>query len=134
MQDVELAGDRTATFFIAGVAAGTAIEWPLVVAPYNMQITAVRWTPAAAVTANGTNFATLSFRNRTTAGAGTAVPASRAYSATNSTAQVAESMTLSGTAADLQPAAGDVLTLGIAHSGTGLLIPAGLVQVTWRIR
>lgn len=134
MQDIELAGDRTATFFVAGTAAGTAVEWPLIVAPYNMQIVAVRWTPAAAVTANGTNFATLSFRNRTTAGAGSAVPASRAYSATNSTAQVAESMTLSATAADLQPAAGDVLTLGIAHSGTGLVIPAGLVQVTWRIR
>lgn len=135
MQYKELRGDLPeGRYFIPGVAAGTAIEWPLLIAPFNLLITAVRWTPAAAVTANGTNFATLNLRNRTGGGAGTAVPASRAYSATNSVAQVAEAMTLSGTAADLNLAAGDVLTLQVAHSGTGLTIPAGLVQVTLRGR
>lgn len=130
----EVRGDVPYEFFIAGVAAGTAIEWPLLVAPFNMLVTGVKWVPNANVTANGTNYATLSFRNRTGAGAGTAVPASRAYSATNSSANVAEAMTLSGTATDLNIASGDVLTLAIAHSGTGLLIPPGLVQVSLRAR
>jgi len=130
----EIRGDVPYEFTIVGVAAGTAIEWPLLVAPFNMLITAVKWVPNAAVTANGTNYATLSFRNRTTAGAGTAIPASRAYSATNSAALTSEAMTLSGTATDLNVAAGDVLTLGIAHTGTGLTIPPGLVQVSIRGR
>lgn len=129
----DLQGDWTFAFFVPGVAAGTGIEWPLLVVPFNMRLTAVKWVPAAAVVADGTNYATLSFRNRA-AGAGTVVPASRAYSATNSAARVAEAMTLSGTDADLNLAAGDVLTLGVAHSGTGLIIPAGLVQATVRGR
>ena len=43
-------------------------------------------------------------------------------------------MTLSGTATDLNVASGDVLTLGIAHTGSGLTIPPGLVQVSIRSR
>lgn len=133
MQFKELAGDYDLAFFVPGVAAGTAIEWSLWVAPFPVAIQSVQWVPAAAVTANGANFATLSLRNRTAAGAGTAVPASRAYSATDSAAHVVEAMTLSGTATDLDVAEGDVLTLGVVHSGTGLVIPAGLVQARVRI-
>lgn len=130
----ELRGDVPYEFVVPGVAAGTAIEWPLLVVPFNMLVTAVKWVPNAVVTFNGTNYATLSFRNRTGAGAGAAIPASRSYIATSSVAQVAEAMTLSGTATDLQLAAGDVLTLGIAHTGTGLAIPPGLIQVSLRGR
>ena len=130
----EISGNLDLSFFVPGVAAGAAIEWPLLVLPYNATIQAAKWTPSAAVTANGTNYATLSLRNRQGTGSGTPVPASRAYSATNSVAQVAEAMTLSGTTSDLQPAVGDVLTLGVAHTGSGLIIPAGLVQVSLRVR
>lgn len=130
----ELAGDIDFEFFFPGVAAGTAIEVPLLVLPYNARVQSVRWVPGAAVAANGANFATLSLRNRQGAGTGTPVPATRAYSATNSVAQVAEAMTLSGTSADLDLAAGDVLTLAVAHSGTGLTIPVGLVQAKLRVR
>lgn len=130
----QISGDVPFEFFIVGTAAGTAVEWPLMIAPFNMLVTGVKWVPNAAVTFNGTNFATLNLRNRTTAGAGTAIPASRAYSAVSSTANTPDTMALSGTAADLNVAAGDVLTLAIAHSGTGLLIPPGLVQVSLRAR
>lgn len=134
MQFKEFSGDLDYEFFVPGIAAGTAVEWPLIVLPFNASITSVKWVPSAAVTANVTNYATLNFRNRTGAGAGTAIPAVRAYSATNSVAQTAEAMALSGTAADLLAAAGDVLTLAVAHSGTGLIIPAGLVQAKLRVR
>jgi hypothetical protein len=130
----DIRGDVPYQFFIAGVAAGTGIEWPLLVAPFNMLVTAVKWVPNAAVTANGTNFATLNLRNRAAAGSGTVVPATRVYSATNSSARVGEAMTLSSTSTDLNLAANDVLTLEIAHSGTGLTIPPGLVQVLLRAR
>lgn len=130
----ELSGDLDYEFFVPGVAAGTPVEWPLMVLPYAARVQSVKWVPSAAVTFNATNFATLSFRNRTGAGAGAAIPGSRAYSATSSVAQVSESMTLSGTSADLDLALNDVVTLGIAHSGSGLTIPAGLVQLKLRLR
>lgn len=131
MQLTDISGDITVDLFVAGTAAGTDIEWPLWMAPWDVTITDVKWVPGAAVTANATNFATLSLRNRTT-GAGTAVPATRAYSATNSAARTPESMTLSGTATDLVLAEDDLVTVGVTHGGTGLLIPAGLVRVTVR--
>jgi hypothetical protein len=134
VQYTELAGSIPFEFFVPGTAAGTAVEWPQFVVPWNATIAGIIWVPGAAVTANGTNFATISIRNRSTGGGGTVVPSSRSYAATNSSAQVAEALTLSATATDLQPSAGDVLTISVAHSGTGLTIPAGLVQVALRLR
>jgi hypothetical protein len=136
MQYKELSGDLVFTFELPPTAAGTALEQPCLILPFNALITGVKWVPGAAITANGTNFATLAFRNRGgTLGTGTVQPATaRSYAATNSVANVPEVMALSSTASDLQPAAGDVLTATIAHSGTGLAIPAGLLQVALRVR
>ncbi|WP_410676660.1 hypothetical protein [Amycolatopsis sp. cmx-4-68] len=131
----DLAGDLLWTFEIPPTAAGTALEQPGLILPKNALITSARWVPGAAVTANVTNFATISLRNRGAAGAGAVQPATpRSYASGNSVANVAESLALSSTATDLQPAAGDVLTVSIAHSGTGLAIPAGLLQVALRWR
>ncbi|MEV6798535.1 hypothetical protein AB0M91_09325 [Micromonospora rifamycinica] len=129
----ELRGDLTTAVPVPPTAAGTAVEVPIARLPYAAQITEVLWLPGAAITANATNYFTLSVRNRQ-AGAGTVVMASRAYSSVNGVATTPETLTLSGTAADLQPAAGDVLTAHFTHAGTGLAIPAGLVQVRYRIR
>lgn len=122
------------TIAVAGQAtAGTADEFTGFVAPYNLKITAVKWIPAAAVTADPTNFCTVNLRNRTT-GAGAALPASRSYAATNSVAFVAETMTLSATAADLLVAAGDVITVSKVNTGTGLALPKGTIQVSAQVR
>lgn len=134
MQLSEIRGDLVFTIAVAGQAtAGTADEFAGVVAPFNLKITGVKWVPAAAVTADPTNYHTLNLRNRTT-GAGTALPASRSYAATNSVAFVAEAMTLSSTAADLLVAAGDVLTVSKVNTGTGLALPKGTVQITAQVR
>ncbi|SCL15068.1 hypothetical protein [Micromonospora inyonensis] len=129
----ELRGDMTVSAPIPPTLAGTAVEVPIIRLPYGAQITGVLWVPGAAITANGSNFFTLTVRNRQ-AGAGTVVVATRAYSAGNGAANTPETLTVSSTAADLQPAAGDVLTVHVTHTGTGLAVPAGLVQVTYRIR
>lgn len=135
MQFKELSGDLVHTFQIPAVAAAAALEQPLLIVPWNALITGVRWVPGAAVTANGTNYATLAFRNRGAAGGGSVQPATaRSYATVNSVATVAETMALSATAADLLANAGDVLTATIAHTGTGLAIPAGLLQVALRVR
>lgn len=128
MKDVR--GDQMFPIAVIGQAtAGTADEFAGFVAPYNLKITAVKWIPAAAVTADPTNNFTLNLRNRGAAAAGAALPASRSYAATNSVAFVAETMTLSATAADLLVAAGDVLTVSKVTGGTGLALPDGVVQV-----
>lgn len=105
------------------------------VVPFNALITAVKWVPGAAITANGANFFTLSFFNRGPAGAGsTAFATARSYAATNSVLATPETITLSGTAANLLASAGDVISCEVTHSGTGLICPGGLVAVTLRAR
>ncbi len=134
MQVKELRGDHTAVVQVAGNStASTADEFIAFVAPFNLKITGVKWVPAAAITANGSNYFTLTLRNRTT-GAGSALPAQRSYAATNSTAFVAEAMTLSSTTADLSVAAGDVLTVEKLVTGTGLAMPDGEVQISYQAR
>lgn len=130
MKVSELRGDHIFPIPVAGQAtAATADEFSGMVAPFDMTITAVKWIPAAAVTANGTNFFTLTVRNRGAAGSGTALPAQRSYAATNSVAFVAENATLSSTAADLDVAAGEVLTIEKLVTASGLAMPDGVVQI-----
>lgn len=120
---------------IAGQAtAGTADEFPLVRVPYNASLVAAYWIPKAAVTADATNYVTLTVRNRGAAAAGTAKPASRSYAATNSVAFVAEAMTLSATAADLLLTAGDILTAEKLQAGTGVALPAGTIELHLQYR
>lgn len=100
------------------------------VAPYNATIKSASWTPAAAITANGTNYFTLSFFNRGDDGSGTVQWATaRALSATNGAKGTAESLTLSSTASNLQVTAGDVINIENAPSGTGLVCPGGVVTL-----
>ncbi|MCT2276320.1 hypothetical protein M3G91_01685 [Micromonospora chalcea] len=129
----ELRGDLTYAAAIPPTAAGTAVEVPIVRLPFAAQIVEIVWVPGAAMAANGANYVTLTARNRQ-AGAGTIVMATRAYNTGNGVANTAEVLALSGTPTDLQPAAGDVLTAHFTHTGTGLAVPAGLVQVKLRIR
>lgn len=136
IQFKELRGDLVVAVPVAGQATpGTEDEFDLFVAPFDLQVVRAQWLPAADVTADPTNFFTLELRNRGGDGTGTAVPASRAYSSGDSSAHVAVDMTLSGTAADLQVAAGDVLTArkSTAGGGTGLAMPDGVVQLHYRI-
>ena len=130
----DISGSQYAMISIAGQAtAGTVDEFTGFIAPGNIKIISAKWIPKAAVTFNATNYFTLTLRNRTT-GAGTALPAQRSYVATSSVALVAETMTLSATAADLLIASGDVLTCEKLVSGTGLAMPAGTVQVEYQYR
>lgn len=134
MQLKELAGELIYFADIPPTAAGTAIEVPVAQLPYAVVITEIKWIPGAAMTANGTNFCTLTCRNRQS-GAGTVVPATRVWSATNSVSTTPETLTLSSTATDLLAAANDVLTAHFTHpGGSGLAIPAGIVQMKVKLR
>lgn len=114
--------------------ASTVDEFLGFVAPGNIKITGVKWVPTANITANGSNYFTLTVRNRKADASGTALPASRSYAATNSTAFVPEAMTLSSTAADLLVASGEVLSIEKLVTGTGLAMPDGVVQIEFQYR
>lgn len=132
----ELSGDLPALpgYYFPGAAAAVVKELAVFRAPSRMQIQAVSFIATATLTGTATNFSTLNVRNRTAAGAGTAIPASLAFSsgAVVATAQVPLALTLSATAADLIFAAGDVCTVEKAVTGTGLLVPDGLVVILAR--
>lgn len=134
--EAEIAGTRTLRVQIPVVMASAATddEYPGVVMPTNATVTGGRFVPLAAVTAAGTNFTTLSVRNRGAAGAGATLPLGRSWAAVNSAAFVPDTMVLSATATDLAVNKGDTLTVQRVHSGTGIAIPAGTVEIDYVIR
>lgn len=94
--------------------------------------TVVRCSFYASTTLTGaaTNNRTISLLNGGAAGTGTTSIASKNFaSGTNATAQSDTSITLSGTAANLVVAIGDVLQWDSLHVGTGLADPGGTGEV-----
>jgi hypothetical protein len=124
------------SYVLAQGTAGTADTWPVCRAPGNIVVTAVRWIPAAAVSGAATNNFALALQNKGADGLGTtAVTATKTYdNGVDSVAHAAESLTLLGTAADLNVDEGDVLSLVRTVNGTGLASPDGLVEVEYKYR
>src|SRR5213593_1083481 len=136
MQFAELAGNVPLHIAVPYGAAGITGGGELLV-PYPMKINAASWLAGAAITGQATNFFTLSFFNRGGAGAGTVQWATAiAYSSGGVTAAKATpvALTLSSTASDLLIAAGDVLSVEITTTGTGLICPGGAVYLNATMR
>lgn len=133
MQMNEIRGDLVHQVFLEshGNAASTG-NLPAFRAKYRCTVTAVALVPSTAITADGTNNAVYTL-TRHTAGATATTVATRTWAATNSVALTPESMTLSGTAANLILAADDTLTVIKTVAGTGLVIPACLLLVTYQL-
>lgn len=137
MQFKEISGNlglRIAVPYIA--AASGAAGGGNLVCPGNLQIVSATWTANATLTGQATNFITISFFNRTNGSGtvqwGTAI----AYSsgAVVATKATPVTITMSSTASDLQPAAGDVLAVEITTTGTGLTCPGGVVELNATFR
>lgn len=130
----EIRGDVPWLIPVGYMAANVTGGGSLLV-PFNALIVSAKLLPNQAITANGTNFFTMSFFNRGGAGAGTVQWATaRSWASGNSSKGVPESLTLSSTASDLQIAANDVLNVECAPSGSGLIWPGGAVQLMLRAR
>lgn len=112
------------------LATGTnAIE-----APFTGKVAGVTYTPLAAVTGAASPASrTLSVVNHGQAGVGTTTVASLALVAgVNLVAFDEKVIPLSGTAADLNVVAGDILEFrSAAVGGTGLVDPGGTVEITF---
>lgn len=94
---------------------------------------AVKYLPSAALTADNTNNATLTLSKRDTAG-GTQVTAAAETTNVASGSWVAftpKAITLSATVANQKLAAGEQLTLTIAKGGTGVIVPAGTLEIVY---
>ena len=114
-------------------AAATAASDDSVIAqaPFDGTVTAVQYVPEAAITGAATNNRTVTLVNKGQAGSGSTTVATLTFdSGVNGTANDEKTITLSGTAANLNVVAGDTLQWRSIANGTGLADPGGLVRIT----
>lgn len=110
--------------------AGTPSEAVICRAPFAGTLSAARYIPEADITGVATNNKAVRIRNRGSDGNGTTVMAELVFaSGTNATDFTASTVTLSGTAANLACAAGDIITCQTVVNGTGMTLPAGKVEI-----
>jgi hypothetical protein len=94
-------------------------------------VSAVTYAPVTAITGANTNTRSVSLVNKGQSGAGSTVIATIQYnSGVNAAASDENTVTLSGTPANLVVAAGDILQWQSTAVGTGIADPGGLVAVT----
>lgn len=112
--------------------AGNDDDTVLGQAPFDCTVTSVQYVPEAGVTGAATNHRTFSLVNKGQAGSGTTTVATLAFDSgsVTATANNERDITLSGTAANLDLAAGDTLLWRSIHIGTGITDPGGVVRVT----
>lgn len=122
---------KTVQVRVGAVAAGSDATENLAEAPFAGTVTEATYAPDSAITGAATNNRTISIVNKGQDGTGTTVVATLQFvNATNIAASDEGSLTLSGTAANLVVAAGDVLAFVSTHVGTGIADPGGLAKVS----
>lgn len=132
MADEELQAPliQTLRFPAAAVAQASDLTSPAGLVPISGSVSAVRYIPTSVLTGADTNSRTCSLYNRGAAGAGSTLVAQKAFvSGTDAPANDATDITLSGTAANLLVAAGDVLDWESLHIASGLADPGGIVEI-----
>lgn len=121
---------RTLQARVAAQAAAVDATQPVAEAPFAGTVTSVSYTPDQTITGVTTNNRTLSLINKGQDGSGNTVIATLAFNTgVNAPADDEKQIPLSGVAANLVVAAGDILAFASVHGGTGLADPGGLVQV-----
>jgi len=104
----------------AQATAATAQNWVIGEAPFAGTVTEVSVIPVAAVTANASNYRNFTVQNTGQAGAGTTTVSTMTTATTGLVVNDERLATLTGTAADLVVAAGDVLRVAETATGTGV--------------
>ena len=119
------------TFRNPALALGTSATYMVEETEENGQILRASYTPDANITGVATNNRVIRVINRGQSGAGTAVMAELTFAAgVNGVAGDERDIPLSGTPANLECDAGDIIAVQSAINGTGLADPGGLVQIT----
>lgn len=123
---------RTLHIGVPAAAAGADSSAVVCEVPFTGTITRCVYVPVATMTGAATNNRTHTLTERGTGGS-TTVSATLAYgNGTNATAYTEKTIPLSGTAANLNVTAGDVLSFDSVHVGTGIAEPGGscIVDIT----
>ncbi len=111
--------------------AGSDLNTNVWIAPSDCTVTAVTYAPVTAITGANTNTRSVSLVNKGTDGSGSTVIATIQYnSGVNAAAADENTVTLSGTPANLVLTAGQLLQWQSTHIGTGIADPGGLVNIT----
>lgn len=111
--------------------AGSNLNTNVWVVPADMTISGVTYTTVTAITGANTNTRSVSLVNKGTDGSGSTVIATLQFnSGTNTVAADETTITLSGTPANLNVSAGQVLQWQSTAVGTGIADPGGLVNIT----
>lgn len=123
---------RTFSQLIPATAAGSDFEAVVCEAPFAGVLSAASYTPDSNMTGDNTETRTFSIINKAQDGNGTTSMASKAMvTGVDATDFNEVDMTLSGTAANLVVAEGDIIVFKSLHGGsTGLADPGGTVQLT----
>jgi hypothetical protein len=130
----DMPGDQTAICYAPSHAAATATEsYPIFTAPFDCSVTNILVVPAAAVTGAATHYTKLQVVNRGTAGSDTTTLGTYALSNGNNLAIMDEYSPYTP-ASGLSVSDGNVLALEFEKVGNGILVPALLIQVTYRAR
>lgn len=100
----------------------------------DITVTAVKFLTAGTITADGTNYTTLALNKYDGAGGSATIVASRATDTVTTddvAAGVPWALTLSGTAANLDVDAGEVLGVTGVKASAGVAVPAGIIVVEY---
>jgi hypothetical protein len=130
----QLLGDYWDKTAADGAAATATTEHTFMRAPSAVQIVAVRYIPDAALTADASNNATITIKRRNADGTNAVTVAAVTTSVAGSgswTQWVAVALTL--TAANTSMAPGQFLTIAITKAGTGVVVPAGSLQIDYQL-
>jgi hypothetical protein len=110
--------------------AGTGGEYPAGMAEYASRISEVRYIPSAAVTGVASNNKAISVVNKGTAGSGTQSAAAITFgNGTNAAAFDSTNVPLDSTATNRDVPAGAVISVKSTVNGTGMTLPAGVVEI-----
>lgn len=103
-------------------------------APIRCTVTAASFIPTADITGDNSNTRTLALHNFNHLTPNTSIASKAFPTSTNATAATPVAMTLTVTTADLDLAAGDVIRVQSAKTGTGLAIAVGAIEITYTAR
>jgi hypothetical protein len=122
---------RTISVRVPAAAAGATAE--VAVGRQNFAgvgtVTAVRYIADATLTGANTNTRAITVNRRTAGGAATVLATLQFNAGVNATAYASTTITLSGTPANLDVPAGDILTVTSTAVGTGLADPGGVLEI-----
>jgi hypothetical protein len=123
--------ERSVQATIPALGAAVAGDQTVGEAPFAGTVTAVTFTPEAAITGDNTNTRTLALHNKGQAGAGTTVVATLAFTTGNNGVAFDEkAFTLSAVAGATTVAEGDILAVVETVGASGLANPGGRIEVT----